>query len=118
MEIDVGAFSQAQPQAHIDTSLTSSLRPQIITPQTTTVDLQKISGPVHLAGIGGIGMSALARILLQRGHKGIGVRLSGSERRFDIGNFESYFQAFFEFALNDPQHGAALRGQVRKLLGE
>ena len=75
MEIDVGAFSQAQSQAHIDPSLTSTLRPQIITPQTTTVDLQKISGPVHLAGIGGIGMSALARILLQRGHK-----VSGSDK--------------------------------------
>lgn len=75
MEIDVGAFSQAPLQAHLDPSLTSSLRPQIITPQTTTVDLHKITGPVHLAGIGGIGMSALARILLQRGHK-----VSGSDK--------------------------------------
>ena len=67
---------------------------------------------------GEIQLTDAIRLLLQRGHKGIGVRLSGSERRFDIGNFESYFQAFFEFALNDPQHGAALRGHVRKLLGE
>ncbi|MBP6747692.1 UDP-N-acetylmuramate--L-alanine ligase [bacterium] len=75
MEVDVGAFSNAQPQAHLDSSLTSSLRPQIITSQSTTVDLHKITGPVHLAGIGGIGMSALARILLQRGHK-----VSGSDK--------------------------------------
>ncbi|CAN5598669.1 UDP-N-acetylmuramate--L-alanine ligase [soil metagenome] len=77
MEIDVGALSNAQSyKAQFDTSLTSSLRPPIITtPQTTTVDLQKIAGPVHLAGIGGIGMSALARILLQRGHK-----VSGSDK--------------------------------------
>jgi UDP-N-acetylmuramate--alanine ligase len=40
-----------------------------------TRDLQAIGGKVHLVGIGGIGMSALARILLARG---IGV--SGSDR--------------------------------------
>ena len=57
------------------------------------------------------------RLLLQQGHKGIGVQLTSSERRFDIGNFESYFQAFFEFALNDPQYGPALREQARRLIG-
>jgi UTP--glucose-1-phosphate uridylyltransferase len=67
---------------------------------------------------GEIQLTDAIRLLLQRGHKGIGVRLSGSERRFDIGNFESYFQAFVEFALNDPQHGTALREHLRKLLGE
>lgn len=34
-----------------------------------------ITGPVHLAGIGGIGMSALARLLLETGHK-----VSGSDK--------------------------------------
>ncbi len=67
---------------------------------------------------GEIQLTDAIRLLLQRGHKGIGVRLSGREHRFDIGNFESYFQAFFEFALSDPQHGAALREHVRKLLGD
>jgi UTP--glucose-1-phosphate uridylyltransferase len=67
---------------------------------------------------GEIQLTDAIRLLLQRGHKGIGVRLSGNERRFDIGNFESYFEAFFEFALNDPQYGTALREHVRKLLGE
>ena len=75
MEIDVGLSNAQSYKAQFDTSSTSSLRPQIITPQTTTVDLQKLAGPVHLAGIGGIGMSALARILLQRGHK-----VSGSDK--------------------------------------
>src|SRR5262245_15053741 len=65
---------------------------------------------------GEIQLTDAIRLLLQRGCKGIGVRLSRSEHRFDIGNFESYFQAFFEFALNDPQHGVALREHVRKLL--
>ena len=33
--------------------------------------------------------------------------LSASERRFDIGNFDSYFRTFAEFALSDPQYGPA-----------
>jgi UDP-N-acetylmuramate--alanine ligase len=69
LELDVGAFP------HNDTSLTSSLRPQPISTPLTTIDLKQITGPVHLAGIGGIGMSALARLLLQRGHK-----VSGSDK--------------------------------------
>ena len=40
------------------------------------VNLDNISGPVHLAGIGGIGMSALARLLLAQGKK-----VSGSDKQ-------------------------------------
>jgi UTP--glucose-1-phosphate uridylyltransferase len=55
------------------------------------------------------------RLLIQRGGKAVGVRLPADERRFDIGNFESYFEAFVEFALSDPQYGPALCERVRKL---
>ena len=48
-------------------------------------------------------------MLIREGGKVLGVRLPPGERRFDIGNFESYFQAFVEFALADPQYGPALR---------
>lgn len=54
--------------------------------------------------------------LLQSGGKGVGMRLGANERRFDIGNFESYFRAFAEFALADEQYGESLRGFVRKLI--
>lgn len=40
------------------------------------VNLDNISGPVHLAGIGGIGMSALARLLLAEGKS-----VSGSDKQ-------------------------------------
>ncbi len=46
------------------------------------------------------------RMLIREGGKVLGVRLSPDEPRFDIGNFESYFVAFMEFALADPQYGA------------
>ena len=54
--------------------------------------------------------------MLDDGYKGIGMRLTGGERRFDIGNFESYFQAFTEFALADPKHGESLRRHLSSLV--
>jgi UTP--glucose-1-phosphate uridylyltransferase len=56
------------------------------------------------------------RLLIRNGAKVLGVRLTLSEPRFDIGNFESYFLAFAEFALADDQYGPALRNRLRELL--
>ena len=53
------------------------------------------------------------------GRHGLGVHLrglTGGERRYDIGNFDAYFQAFVEFALADPRHGEALRRHLEVLL--
>ncbi len=58
------------------------------------------------------------RLLIRQGGKVIGMQLAPDERRFDIGNFDSYFQAFVEFALADPRHGPDLRRHVRRLLEE
>jgi UTP--glucose-1-phosphate uridylyltransferase len=46
----------------------------------------------------------------------LGVHLSPSETRYDIGNFESYFAAFTEFALADPVYGASVKQHLKKLL--
>jgi UTP--glucose-1-phosphate uridylyltransferase len=67
---------------------------------------------------GEIQLTDAIRALIARGGKVHGIRLPPGERRFDIGNFESYFQAFFEFALEDPKYGPGLREFVRQLLGE
>jgi UTP--glucose-1-phosphate uridylyltransferase len=56
------------------------------------------------------------RALVRAGGRTYGVRLHGAERRYDIGNFESYFRAFVEFALADPRFGAELRRHLRELL--
>ena len=56
------------------------------------------------------------RMLIRDGNKMLGVRLPADHRRFDIGNFESYFEAFTEFALADPQYGPALRRFAEKLI--
>jgi UTP--glucose-1-phosphate uridylyltransferase len=52
------------------------------------------------------------RAMIAEGGEVLGVRLPPGERRFDIGNFESYFEAFVEFALADPQYGPALRSYL------
>ena len=44
------------------------------------------------------------------------VRLRKGEHRLDIGNFLSYYQAFIELSLADPEHGASLRAWLRKRL--
>jgi UTP--glucose-1-phosphate uridylyltransferase len=56
------------------------------------------------------------RMLIREGGRVLGVRLPPGERRFDIGNFESYFAAFTEFALADPQYGQTLRELLAGLL--
>ena len=56
--------------------------------------------------------------LIKGGGKVLGIQLANGEHRFDIGNMESYFQAFAEFALADPDFGQALQTQMRKLLKE
>jgi UTP--glucose-1-phosphate uridylyltransferase len=65
---------------------------------------------------GEIQLTDAIRTLLQQGGKVLGLQLTGGERRFDIGNFESYYRAFIEFALADPKYGPELRTFVKELL--
>jgi UTP--glucose-1-phosphate uridylyltransferase len=65
---------------------------------------------------GEIQLTDAIRLLIREGRKVLGVRLMPNERRFDIGNFESYFLAFAEFALADPQYGTGLRRRLMELL--
>jgi UTP--glucose-1-phosphate uridylyltransferase len=67
---------------------------------------------------GEIQLTDAVRSLLAAGSKGLGMRLAEGERRFDIGNFESYFQAFTEFALADEVFGDGLRAHLTNLLAE
>ena len=65
---------------------------------------------------GEIQLTDAIKLLIEEGEKVYGVRLQG-ERRYDIGNFESYFQAFVEFALADEKYGSSLRDYIRSLDG-
>ena len=50
-----------------------------------------------------IQLSDAIRSLIADGAKTVGVRLQSNERRFDVGDLQSYVRTFTEFALNDPQ---------------
>jgi len=65
-----------------------------------------------------IQLTDAVRMLIGDGGRVLGVSLAEDEKRFDIGNFESYFEAFVEFALSDPLYGAALHARVTQLLAE
>ena len=68
-------------------------------------------------GIGGeIQLTDAVRLLIQEQAPVYGVRLRASETRYDIGNFDSYFRAFVEFALQDERSGPALREALQEML--
>jgi UTP--glucose-1-phosphate uridylyltransferase len=67
---------------------------------------------------GEIQLTDAIRLLCQSGRRVVGVKLRADERRYDIGNFASYYETFLEFALADPVHGKRLRKHLEALLAE
>jgi UTP--glucose-1-phosphate uridylyltransferase len=65
---------------------------------------------------GEIQLTEAIRILCETGRRVIGVKLAPGEHRYDIGNYQSYFETFVEFALADPRHGPRLRERLKTLL--
>lgn len=65
---------------------------------------------------GEIQLTDAIRTLIHQGGKVLGIKLSTSEQRYDIGNFESYYAAFVDFALADPKYGPGLREHLKKVL--
>jgi UTP--glucose-1-phosphate uridylyltransferase len=65
---------------------------------------------------GEIQLTDALRLLGQQGCRLLACRLPPGERRYDIGNFESFFATFVEFALADTSYGPALRARLRELL--
>ena len=61
-------------------------------------------------------MTDAIRQLLRAGWPVWCVRLEKDQQRYDIGNFESYFRAFVEISLRDPELGEGLRAHLRRLL--
>ena len=68
-------------------------------------------------GLGGeLWLTDAIRILLQRGAPVRCLRLNGVEKRYDIGMPLTYYKAFADFALRDPEHGADFRVYLRDKL--
>ena len=56
--------------------------------------------------------------LIDQGANVLGVKLSPDVKRYDIGNFDSYFKTFLEFTLTDPEFGIEMQSYVRDYLGQ
>ena len=65
---------------------------------------------------GEIQLTDAIRTLISKGGKVVGMRLAPDEPFFDIGNFQSYFQAFCQFALAEPDCGPNLRQYLGRLI--
>jgi UTP--glucose-1-phosphate uridylyltransferase len=55
-------------------------------------------------------------LLLKKGLPVFAVPLNEKEQRYDIGNYESYFKAFVDFALADEKYGHTLRHYLSRKL--
>jgi len=67
---------------------------------------------------GEIQVTNAIRLLCEEGKRVLAVKLAPDEKRYDIGNFPSYFETFVEFALADPIHGKAFRKTLKRLLAD
>ena len=54
--------------------------------------------------------------LCDEGRRVLAYKLPPDEKRYDIGNFSSYFETFVEFALADPVYGPDFRKALDRLL--
>ncbi len=67
---------------------------------------------------GEIQLTNAIQLLCEEGRRVIGVKLAPTEKRYDIGNFPSYFESFVEFALADPVYGPEFRRALERLLAQ
>jgi UTP--glucose-1-phosphate uridylyltransferase len=65
---------------------------------------------------GEIQLTDAIQFLCDEGRRVVAVKLAPREKRYDIGNFPSYFESFVEFALADPVYGADFRRTIERLL--
>ena len=65
---------------------------------------------------GEIQLTDAIRSMCEEGKRVLAVTLPAGEKRYDIGNFPSYFETFVEFALADPAYGADFRRTLERLL--
>jgi len=67
---------------------------------------------------GEIQLTDAIQLMCDEGRRVMAVKLSPEEKRYDIGNFPSYFESFVEFALADPVYGEGFRKVLERLLAK
>ncbi len=61
---------------------------------------------------------AMQSLIRERPGCAIGVKLPPGEKRYDIGNFASYFRAFLDFAVADEEYGEMIREHLRTVVAQ
>ena len=112
----------AMEQAHFEIEdLVEKPRPEAA-PSNLAIAARYVFNPVIFDAIrrtapdrnGEVQLTDSIRLLLQLGHRVGVMRLREGERRYDIGNFESYFRAFIDFALADEKYGYLVRQYLKR----
>ena len=67
---------------------------------------------------GEIQLTDAIQFMCEEGRRVMAVKLTPQEKRYDIGNFPSYFESFVEFALADPLYGPDFRRVLERLLAK
>jgi UTP--glucose-1-phosphate uridylyltransferase len=62
---------------------------------------------------GEIQLTDAIRLLIRMGQPVYAWLLSPDQRRYDVGNFESYFRTFIDFALADERYGYMVRKYIK-----
>ncbi|MCE5308696.1 MAG: UTP--glucose-1-phosphate uridylyltransferase [Acidobacteriales bacterium] len=65
---------------------------------------------------GEVQLTDAIQLLCEEGRRVFALKLQPNERRYDIGNFPSYFETFVEFALADRDYGADFRESLKRML--
>lgn len=65
---------------------------------------------------GEVQLTDAMQLMCEEGRRVYAIKLQQNERRYDIGNFPSYFETFVEFALADPDYGETFRHALHRLL--
>jgi len=123
---DVYKYGIVSPASQEDDFVISDLveKPSIsAAPSTLAIAARYVFGPELFAAIkatlpdrkGEIQLVDAIKVMMARGLGVRGVVLGPGEKRYDIGNYESYFKAFIDFALADEHVGYTVRQYINQL---
>ncbi len=95
-------------------------------PSTLAVAARYVFGPVVFDALertlpdkrSEVQLTDAIKLLIQKGEDVYAWPLTPEQRRYDVGNFESYFQTFIDFALADERYGYMVRKYIKKIAYE
>ena len=95
-------------------------------PTTLAVAARYVFGPALFEALkrtlpdrqGEIQLTDAIKLLIQMGQPVYAWPFSAGQRRYDVGNFETYFRAFIDFALDDERYGYLIRKYIKKIAYE